>query len=332
MVPDLPSPCAVALSIVVPVYGSATILPELVQRISAALAADPDLNGRTEAIFVCDASPDDSWRVMQRLAAEYPFLTCLRLRRNVGQHPALLAGLRLATGRVVVTMDDDLQHAPDDIPALYRTVMAGADVCYVRYARQRHATWKRWGSRFNDAAAVWLLGKPKNLYLSSFRALDRVVVDEITRFTGPFVYLDGLILAAAVHIETVALEHHPRREGAGGYGLKKSVALWAAMATGFSIAPLRLSLFLGMAAMAAGSLAAALLIGIWLKGGSVDGSAALIVVASLLAGAQLAGLGFIGEYLGRLSLAVNGKPQYVVAETVGARRRSPSPVAEDQRP
>lgn len=332
MVPDLPSPCAVALSIVVPVYGSATILPELVQRISAVLAIDPDLNGRTEAIFVCDASPDDSWRVMQRLAAEYPFLTCLRLRRNVGQHPALLAGLRLATGRVVVTMDDDLQHAPDDIPALYRTVMAGADVCYVRYARQRHATWKRWGSRFNDAAAVWLLGKPKNLYLSSFRALDRVVVDEITRFTGPFVYLDGLILAAAVHIETVPLEHHPRREGAGGYGLKKSVALWAAMATGFSIAPLRLSLFLGMAAMAAGSLAAALLIGIWLKGGTVDGSAALIVVASLLAGAQLAGLGFIGEYLGRLSLAVNGKPQYVVAETVGARRRSPSPVAEDQRP
>lgn len=330
--PDLPSPCAVALSIVVPVYGSATILPELVQRISAVLAIDPDLNGRTEAIFVCDASPDDSWRVMQRLAAEYPFLTCLRLRRNVGQHPALLAGLRLATGRVVVTMDDDLQHAPDDIPALYRTVMAGADVCYVRYARQRHATWKRWGSRFNDAAAVWLLGKPKNLYLSSFRALDRVVVDEITRFTGPFVYLDGLILAAAVHIETVPLEHHPRREGAGGYGLKKSVALWAAMATGFSIAPLRLSLFLGMAAMAAGSLAAALLIGIWLKGGTVDGSAALIVVASLLAGAQLAGLGFIGEYLGRLSLAVNGKPQYVVAETVGARRRSPSPVAEDQRP
>lgn len=329
---DLPPPSNIALSIVIPVYGSATILPELVRRISAVLAADPDLNGRTEAIFVCDASPDDSWRVMQGLAAEYPFLTCLRLRRNAGQHPAVLAGLRLATGRVVVTMDDDLQHSPDDIPALYRTVMAGADVCYVRYARQRHAAWKRWGSRFNDAAAVWLLGKPKGLYLSSFRALDRAVVDEVGRFTGPFVYLDGLILAAAVRIETVALEHHPRREGAGGYGLKKSVALWAAMATGFSIAPLRLSLFLGMAAMAAGLLAAALLIGTWLQGRPVDGSATLIVVASLLAGAQLAGLGLIGEYLGRLSLTVNGKPQYIVAEAVGARRLSPSPVVEDQRP
>lgn len=323
-------PADIALSIVVPVYGSATILPELVRRMAAVLEADPDLKGQAEAIFVCDASPDESWPVLCRLTAEYPFMACVRLRRNAGQHPAVLAGLRFAAGRVVVTMDDDLQHAPEDIPALYRAITAGADVCYVRYAQQRHAAWKRLGSRFNDIVAVRLLGKPKDLYLSSFRALDRGVVDEVVRYAGPFVYMDGLILSVAANIATVGVEHHRRWEGRGGYNLRKSIALWASMATGFSVAPLRMALYGGVVTMAGGLLAAALLMLTYLRDGSVDSSAVLILVVLLLGGGHLAALGLIGEYLGRLSLSVNGKPQYMVAETVGARALTPS-MAEESR-
>jgi polyisoprenyl-phosphate glycosyltransferase len=308
----------ISLSVIIPVYGSAAILPELVAQLAAMQATTPALAGKTEVVLVCDASPDDSWRVMTRLATEHPFLTCIRLRRNVGQHNAIMAGLRRAHGQVIVTMDDDLQHAPKDIPVLYAQIIDGADVCYVNFERRHHAAWKQWGSRLNDVMAGFLLGKPKGVYLSSFKAFSREIVDEIINYPGPFVYIDGLILAATSAIRTVNLEHHPRLNGKSGYSLKKSVLLWTEMATGFSVSPLRLASTVGLFTSGLGFLLAFLfIIQKFTLDRMPDGWSSLIVTVLIMGGVQLLALGAIGEYLGRVLLTANRKPQYTIGDVAG---------------
>ncbi|MBF0391886.1 MAG: glycosyltransferase family 2 protein [Alphaproteobacteria bacterium] len=307
-----------ALSVVIPVYGSEAILPELTSRLARVLAETPAFAGRAEVVMVCDASPDDSWRVLSGLTREHGFLTAIRLRKNVGQHNAIMAGVRRARGAVVVTMDDDLQHSPSDIPALYAKIVEGADVCYVTFAKHHHAAWKLWGSRLNDVMARYLLGKPKNLYLSSFKAFRREIAEEIGNYPGPFVYIDGLILASTGNIASVGLDHNPRLTGKSGYSFKKSVLLWTEMATGFSVTPLRLASTVGLLTSGLGFVLAILFVIQKLTLDRMpDGWSSLIVTVLIMGGVQLLALGAIGEYLGRVLLTSNRKPQYNVAETLG---------------
>ena len=305
------------VSIVVPVYRSERILPELVQQVGAAMD-QAGMSGRFELILVNDASPDNSWSAIRNIAPMFPFVKAICLAKNVGQHNATMAGLKEAAGQIVVIMDDDLQHPPQTIMTLVAAVQSGNDVCYTQYIGRRHPLWKRLGSWFNDRVATFLLGKPRGLYLSSYKALCSRVVQEMIRYDGPYPYLDGLILDATQSIISVPVNHQSRHAGEGNYGLRRSISLWLKMATSFSIVPLRIA---SLAGLALAGLSAALMIAVVVKKllhpETPAGWASVVTIVLFMGSMQLLCLGIIGEYLGRAYLKLNRKPQYAVRERIG---------------
>lgn len=304
------------LSVVIPVYGSEKVLPELVRRLHSVLESQVRPLGDYELILVCDCSPDQSWAVIRELAREYCWVRGILLRMNAGQHNALMAGFQRARGRVIVTMDDDLQHSPDDIPLLLAELSQGRDVAYARFKSRRHAGWKIAGSRLNDLVAGYLMNKPRGLYLSPFRAITAAIRDDILRYQGPYVYVDGLILSVTRNIGTVDVDHHERYAGESGYSLKKSISLWLKMATNFSIVPLRITSFVGLCFAGLGFvLAVALIVQKLTLDRMPVGWSSLIVTILIVGGVQLLALGMLGEYLGRVLLILNSRPQYVVGDT-----------------
>ena len=314
----MPTETVPYLSFVIPVYGSEKVLPELVSRLDEVMATLPKARGNYEVIFVCDCSPDRSWAVIQALSASHPWVRGILLRMNAGQHNALMAGFAQARGQIIMTMDDDLQHSPSDIPALLDELAAGRDVVYARFRSRKHASWKIWGSRLNDKVAGYLMNKPSGLYLSPFRAMKAAIIQDVLRYRGPYVYVDGLILSVTRNIGTVDVDHHDRYAGDSGYSLKKSISLWLKMATNFSIVPLRLTSFAGLVIASLGFVLAVLLV---IQKFTIDrmpiGWSSLIVTILMIGGVQLVALGMLGEYLGRVLLTLNSRPQYVVGETVG---------------
>lgn len=303
------------LSIVVPVYCSALILPQLVEQIHAEMCKE-GLADSFELLLINDDSPDNSWQVIRSLAATHSFIKGISLRRNFGQHNAIMAGLNHVSGEFVVLMDDDLQHPPHAIGDMVRALSKGYDVCYTNYLNRQHAAWKKLGSRFNDWVATHLLGKPKGLYLSSFKGLRKEIVLEIIRYDGPYAYVDGLILDVTRSITTINIEHQERHEGAGNYNLRRSLSLWLKMATSFSVLPLRLATYAGFA-LAALSLVMIVFIVVQksLHPEFPRGWASLIATILLIGGIQTLCIGMIGEYLGRTYLKLNHKPQFVVGDT-----------------
>ena len=318
-----------ALSMVIPVYGSEKVLPELVARLQTTLDLQAAIKGSYEIIFICDCSPDQSWPVIRQLATQYPFVRGINLRMNAGQHNALMAGFARARGNIIVTMDDDLQHSPSDIPLLLAELERGRDLVYARFGERKHAGWKILGSKLNDKVAGYLMNKPKGMYLSPFRAMKRAVCRDILRYQGPYVYVDGLLLSVTRNIGSVDVTHHDRYAGDSGYSLKKSISLWLKMATNFSIMPLRLTSLAGMFFAGFGFLLAILLI---IQKFTLDkmpiGWSSLIVTILIMGGVQLLALGMLGEYLGRILLTLNSRPQYVIGETVGL----PDPADSSRQP
>lgn len=304
------------VSIVIPVYRSALILPTLVAEIHRAMQ-HLGLEQRFEVILVNDASPDDSWDTIRELSKTHASITGIRLRRNVGQHNALMAGLRQARGDVIVLMDDDLQHPPQAIGSMIAALSKGFDVCYTRYRNRKHPRWKQLGSQFNDRIARALLNKPKDLYLSSFKAIRRPVVMEMIKYEGPYTYVDGLILGVTGAITSVDIEHQNRLEGDSNYTLRKLISLWMKMATSFSVGPLRLATYLGFLLSVASAITILFVVGAKLTHPDfAPGWASLMAVILLIGGIQTFCIGLIGEYLGRTYLKINGKPQYSVAEMI----------------
>lgn len=320
------------LSIVVPVYRSAPILPQLVEQIHAEMCKE-GLDGSFELLLINDASPDNSWQIIRALAATHPFIKGISLRRNFGQHNATMAGLNHTNGEIVVIMDDDLQHPPHAIGDIMRALAEGYDVCYTNYLDRQHAAWKKLGSRFNDWVATHLLGKPKGLYLSSFKGLRKEVVREVIRYDGPYAYVDGLILDVTRSITTINIEHQERHEGEGNYNLRRSVSLWLKMATSFSVLPLRLATYAGfmLAAMSLAMIAFVVIQKI-LHPDLTAGWASLIATVLFIGGIQTLCIGIIGEYLGRTYLKLNHKPQFVIgSRTWGQSERKKSSESSSQR-
>jgi polyisoprenyl-phosphate glycosyltransferase len=303
------------LSIVVPVYRSAQILPQLVDQIHAEMCKE-GLVDSFELLLVNDASTDDSWQVIRSLAQKHEFIKGISLRRNFGQHNAIMAGLHYVSGDLVVLMDDDLQHPPHAIGDMARALAEGYDVCYTDYLNRQHVIWKRLGSQFNDWVATHLLGKPKGLYLSSFKAIRKEVVDEIVKYDGPYAYIDGLILDVTRSITTIAIEHQARHEGEGNYNLRRSFSLWMKMATSFSVLPLRLASYTGFS-LAAVSLIMIIFVLVQklIHPDLPAGWASLIATILFIGGIQTLCIGVMGEYLGRTYLKLNHKPQFVVSST-----------------
>ncbi len=227
-----------------------------------------------------------------------------------------MAGLNHVSGNIVVIMDDDLQHPPEAIRDMIKAISDGFDVCYTNYLNRKHKLWKKIGSQFNDWAATKLLGKPKGLYLSSFKALRKEVVDEVIKYDGPYAYVDGLILDITNSITVIDIEHRDRLEGEGNYSLLNSISLWMKMATSFSISPLRFASFMGFAL----AFLSIIMIGVilfqkMLHPEMAAGWTSLIATVLFIGGVQTLCIGMIGEYLGRTYLKLNGKPQF----TIGAQ-------------
>jgi len=298
-----------ALSIVVPVYNGAASIAELV----GALEQLP-IEGGHEIILVNDGSPDDSLRVCTALVdhARVP-ITLVDLARNYGEHNAVMAGLRHAGGTHVITMDDDLQNPPEEVARLLAFAQkSGKEVVYTCYEEKRHAAWRNLGSRFANHVANFVLEKPKDLYLSSFRCMSAFVVREITRYEGPFPYIDGLLFQVTHDMDRLVVRHLPRTAGRSNYTLRRLLRLWMSMFINFSVMPLRLSTLTGFVLSGMGALGGAMVIAEALTLSPPAGWASLMAALLLLSGVQLLILGVVGEYLGRLYLTVNGKPQAVV--------------------
>lgn len=302
------------LSIIVPVYRSETIIAKLVDAVQMAMC-EQKLDGQFELLLVNDCSPDNSWSVIQQQVSRHAFVRGISLRRNFGQHNALMAGLHHAKGKFIVLMDDDLQHPPSEIGKMIQALESGYDVCYTNYINRRHVWWKKAGSAFNDRMANRLLGKPRGLYLSSFKAMRREVSDEVTSYDGPYVYLDGLILDVTRSITSIDIQHQERLEGDGNYTLMRCFSLYMGMATSFSILPLRIASGAGIC-LALGSLLMLIrvILSKLLNPDLPAGWPSLAAIILFIAGIQTLCLGVMGEYLGRIYLKINRKPQFVVAE------------------
>ncbi|MCC7283243.1 MAG: glycosyltransferase family 2 protein [Acetobacteraceae bacterium] len=312
------------LSIVVPVYRGAATVGRLVEALSG-LAVE----GGLEIVLVNDGSPDNSGEVCRALVATALVpVTLVEHARNYGEHNAVMTGLRHARGAFIITMDDDLQNPPAEVVKLYdHTRLSGLDVVYTRYAEKRHEGWRNLGSRFANKVADWLLDKPKGLYLSSFRCMSRMVAQAITRYRGPYPYVDGLIMQVTQRIGSIEVAHLPRAEGRSNYNLRRLVRLWLNLATNFSLLPLRLAVIMGAAMAAVGTLGAAIVISEALFREPPPGWASTMVVTLLVAGVQFVMLGIVGEYVGRVFLTANRKPQGVVREVLGPRRDADGPPA-----
>jgi polyisoprenyl-phosphate glycosyltransferase len=303
------------VSIVIPVYRSAPILPALAEQLHLELSKSFE---SFEVVLVNDCSPDDSWRVIVELSRKYAFIRGLNLRANVGQDNAIMAGLNMVHGDAIVIMDDDLQHPPAGIAPLVAELAKGYDVCYANFTTRQHRLWKRLGSAFAGWVASHIAGKPIDIYMSPFKALRRGLVRELIAYDGPYSYVDGLILSCTSRLTQIPMQHHSRLEGKSNYSLRKSIGVWLRLVTGFSILPLRLITYLGVAVAFLSFLLSAWFIAEYLTTSRrVEGWMSLLLMINFFGGVQLIAIGVLGEYVGRAYLRLNKKPQFSIAETCG---------------
>lgn len=300
------------LSIVVPVYNGAASVGTLVKELGRL-----DVPGGLEIVLVNDCSPDNSLEVCRELCRrnEVAF-TIVNLARNYGEHNAVMAGLTQARGAYIITMDDDLQNPPEEVVNLWRhTKENGYDVVYTYYAHKEHAAWRNLGSWFTNWCADRLLDKPRGLYLSTFRCMSAFTSHAVVEHTGPFPYVDGLITQVTQNIGQLEVKHLPRTEGQSNYTIKRLTRLFFSMLLNFSVTPLRIGALIGFAMALLGVLGfLEVVVEAIITNDTPRGWASLMAVTFLLAGVQLMMLGLLGEYLGRLFLTANKKPQFVVRD------------------
>jgi undecaprenyl-phosphate 4-deoxy-4-formamido-L-arabinose transferase len=297
------------LSVVIPVYRSAQTLEELVRRLRAVLdgaALDYEL------VFVEDGSPDDSWRVLESLRQRHPErIVAVQLMRNYGQHNALMCGFRRSRGGLIVTMDDDLQNPPEEIPKLIEAIKRGDyDLVYGSYGGKKHSPWRNLSSGVVNAFYRRVFRS--SITVTSFRIIRRPLLESIFPYHLNFTFIDGLLAWNTQRIGEVPVEHRPRAAGRSGYSLGKLVLLALNLFTNFSLLPLQLVSLVGLLTALLGlSVAVVYLVRYLLSEITVPGYASTIIAILVLGGVQLLSLGIMGEYLGRLHLNVNRKPQYV---------------------
>ena len=301
------------ISIVIPVFNSAKTVEKLMSEIFTALNAD---NYAYETIFVNDSSSDSSSISLDNIDSKYQNISIIELGKNSGQDNAIMAGLRYASGKYIVIMDDDLQHHPRYIPELLNEMSDYTDVCYANFPIKKQKFYKNLGSWFANSCATILLKKPKDIYLSPYKIFNAEIVSEIIKYAGPYPYLDGLIFRVTNKIKQINVDHSERYAGKGNYTLRKSIKVWANLATNFSILPLRLSTIFGFLAAISGFLLGGFyIVSFFLSDHTPEGWSSIAVLVLFFGGIQLIAIGVIGEYLGRLFLLNNKEPQYVLKQT-----------------
>ena len=290
------------LSIVIPVYNSEKTIGRLVESLFEELNT---LN--FEIILVNDGSKDASEAVCENLTVGFRNVTLVSLRKNFGEFNAVMCGFNHAIGDFCVVIDDDFQNPPTEIIKLLQTAQHGGfDVVYSFYAQKQHSIFRNVGSWLANAVATWLLDKPKNLYLSSFKIIKQELVQEIIKYQGPFPYIDALIFRATTHVGRVQVQHVKRVDGRSGYSLKKLISLFLVILFCHSAKPLRLLLVLGFGLIAFGFFGAFLF----------PNATMSLPQHLFLVGLQFLGMGVLGEYLGKMFLQQSGIPQFVIKKIV----------------
>lgn len=306
----MPSDSRPLVSFVVPLYFTGERVPRLLDAFR-----NLPLGGDYELVLVNDGSTDATMKNVREATPTMPVsVTVVDLARNFGEHAAVLEGFRHARGEWVINLDDDLQNPVSEaLRLLDHAWSTDADVVYSYFDEKKHHWFRNLGSRMNSWAASFLLNKPKDLYLSSFRCHKRALVERITRYTGPYPYIDGLILGATNRIERLQVAHVERDDGESGYNMRRLVRLWMNMFFNFSVMPLRVASILGLVLCIVGVIILLVVLAEhFLLGVRQQGWASLMAVISIFSGSQLLILGLLGEYVGRAYLTLAGKPQSLV--------------------
>ena len=305
------------ISFVIPCYRSQATLPSVIREIQETMEG---LRQYTyEVVLVNDCSPDDTFETIRELCRENANMTGINLAKNFGQHSALMAGFHQVKGDIIVCLDDDGQTPADEVGKLLEGIEKGADVVYAKYAHKHHSGFRNWGSHVNELMTRVMLGKPKDLFVSSYFAARRFVVDEMIKYEYPYPYVIGLVLRTTKNIVNVEVNHRDRLEGTSGYTLGKLLGLWFNGFTAFSVKPLRIATVTG-----AGCALLGFAYGIYTiikkifinPPGLVTGFSALMSVLVFMGGMLMLMLGLVGEYMGRMYISMNRSPQYVVREIV----------------
>lgn len=304
-----------SVSIVVPVYNGEATLNELTTRIKAILAP---VVKHYEIIFVNDGSQDSSWEVITRLSEQNEIIRGLNLMQNCGQHNALLAGIQVANYEIIVTIDDDLQHPPEEIPRLVSKLSEGYDVVYGRPAERKHSSWRNISSKILKSAIKVVLGAEMGSQSSAFRAFRSIMRRGFENFTDAQLSIDVLLSWSAARVTHILVDHDERRVGKSGYTLRKLMLLSFNMLTGYSTLPLRIASIVGFTTSIFGlSMFLYVVIRRLLQTTYVPGFAFIASEIALFAGLQLFAIGVIGEYVARLHFRTMGKPPYVIRDEIG---------------
>ncbi|MFN3648040.1 MAG: glycosyltransferase family 2 protein [Armatimonadota bacterium] len=302
---ELPS-----VSVVVPVYQSEGSLPLLVERLAAVL---PQVARKFEVVLVNDGSRDRSWEVVCRLAAAYPWVRGLDLMRNYGQHNALLSGIRAARYDVIVTLDDDLQNPPEEIPTLLDRLGEGFDVVYGAPQREQHGLLRDLASKITKLALQNAMGAETARSVSAYRAFRSDLRNAFVNYQSSFVSIDVLLTWGGSRFTAVTVRHEPRKIGRSNYSVSKLILHALNMVTGFSVVPLQIASITGFGFTLFGMLVLAYVLGRYLiEGGSVPGFPFLASLIAIFSGAQLFALGVIGEYIARIHFRMMERPSYAV--------------------
>ena len=307
-----------SVSVVIPVYNSAEILPALLQRLCTVL---PELASRFEVILVNDGSHDDSWNVVTRLARDFPWIHGINLMRNYGQHNALLCGIRAAESQTIVTMDDDLQHPPEEISKLLDKLAEGYDVVYGAPETEQHGLWRDLASQITKLAMQASMGVRTARDVSAFRVFRAHLRDAFADYSNPYVSIDVLLAWASTRFTAIKVCNAPRLSGKSNYTFAKLVNHAINMMTGFSTLPLQLASYIGFAFTIFGVGVFCYVVGRYLVlGHSVPGFPFLASIIAVFSGAQLFALGIMGEYLARIHWRVMNRPAYVVGSVASQKR------------
>lgn len=302
----------IKLSVVIPCYCSEATIEQVVDRVvNTALVRYRQ--SEFEIILVNDCSSDNTERVIFELCDKYEAVQALSFSKNYGQQAALLAGMRESSGEIVVCLDDDGETPPEAMPTLIDRLGDDCDVAYASYEVTNPSAFRRFGTSVNEFMLEHIIGKPHDIKISSYVAMKRFIVEQIIRYAGPYPYITGTVLATTRHLKNVPVNRQQRLFGASGYNFAKLFALWMNGFTAYSVAPLRLAMWLGITFALLG--VAGL---IWIVASAIafdsniGGWQVVAVLMLIIGGCVLLAIGMIGEYVGRSYISTGSIPQYVI--------------------
>lgn len=306
------------ISFVIPCYRSEhtieAVVAEIIDTMKGLAVYEYDI------VLVNDCSPDHTYEVIERICEKNNNITGISLAKNFGQHAALMAGLRRADGDIVVCLDDDGQTPADEVGDLIDAIEKGSDVVYASYDSKKHSAFRNFGSHINDIMTRMMLGKPKNLQVTSYFAAKRFVVDSMLAYEHSYPYVIGLVLRATKNISNVPVHHRSRTIGDSGYTMRKLLSLWFNGFTAFSILPLRIATVTGVLFAVAGfTYGVYTVIKRFVNPAVPMGFSSLMAAVVFIGGMLMIMLGLIGEYIGRIYISINRSPQYVIREETGTK-------------